>query len=304
MVNLKRPTLQLQQLDPAAFLADTKTENDITTATGHSRRPSATPGAPQHLLKFNYDSTVPNVYITLSIHPPPAPVIEGKESFTEEGEVKIVYEGFHTGGFNQVFQLPPSYALDLSAAMAPLSSVTEDGQDVGANGFKDINLNMNQNNRDPSMDTNRSSLDQSMGNLNIGSSTQPDLATVPEGEVGGQDNSRRAPRRFGIFPRRQREPDVEEAAQIEMQNRAAAGEKEEVEEAPKEPERGMRLLIRIEALGSNGEPQRRRNAQLTHILVNGIWSAETSAGQERKRMWVVKVVRREAIVSLCLIFLS
>lgn len=50
-----------------------------------------------------------------------------------------------------------------------------------------------------------------------------------------------------------------------------------------------------------GEALKRRNAQLTHILINGMWVPEagSTAGpaQAGKRVWVVKVVRREAIVS-------
>lgn len=50
-----------------------------------------------------------------------------------------------------------------------------------------------------------------------------------------------------------------------------------------------------------GQPIKRRNAQLTHILVTGMWSPDASStapvGQAGKRVWVVKVVRREAVVS-------
>jgi hypothetical protein len=45
---------------------------------------------------------------------------------------------------------------------------------------------------------------------------------------------------------------------------------------------------------------RRRNAQLTHILITGMWGPDTAGSAALgagKRVWVVKVVRREAIVS-------
>ena len=96
--------------------------------------------------------------------------------------------------------------------------------------------------------------------MHVEGATQPDLATVPE--VGGLNTtsdaqttpqeSTRTPRRFGIFARRQREPDVEEAAQIEMTNRAENTAENQAKEH-KEPENGMRLLIKIEAVGPEGE---------------------------------------------------
>jgi hypothetical protein len=126
----------------------------------------------------------------------------------------------------------------------------------------------------------------------------PDLPTVPEGTQAQEEERPR--RRFGLFGRRQRQEDIE-SAPIEMSNRT-----EEVEEeAIKEPERGMRLLIRIEALGPTGDALKRQNAQLTHILISGMWipDAGSSTGEgQGKRVWVVKVVRREAIVSAHLSF--
>lgn len=50
-----------------------------------------------------------------------------------------------------------------------------------------------------------------------------------------------------------------------------------------------------------GEPLKRRNAQLTHILITGTWVSDSNRSenpQGGKRVWVVKVARREAVVSL------
>lgn len=286
-------------------------DGDITTAT--PGRPSFSAGAPLHSLKFNYDATTPLVNITLSIHPSPPPVIHdenGKEapSIVEE-EPKTIYSGVHGGGFNQVFQLPAESAIDLSSAISPIPpnmngstpALGEDDDKVlgGARGAT-------------SEDTTRSSLDHSMTNLQI--SQQPDLATVPEMTAAPETTEERRPRRFGIFPRRgQREPDPEAA--IELQNRVIEEEEKEKNKV-KEPELGMRLLIRIEAIGPEGEipasdegrdgllsgqALKRRNAQLTHILITGMWVPEAGStappGQNGKRVWVVKVVRREAVVS-------
>lgn len=50
-----------------------------------------------------------------------------------------------------------------------------------------------------------------------------------------------------------------------------------------------------------GESLKRRNAQLTHILITGTWVNDPNGSenpQGGKRVWVVKVARREAVVSL------
>ena len=267
------------------------TDGEITPAV--SSQPMAP--APVHSLKFNYDATTPMVNISLAIYPSPKPVIideGGKEapSIVEE-EPKVVYSGIHGGGFNQVFQLPSESALDLSSAISPIPPPTE--STTALNGEDDKNLPHRET---ASEDTNRSSVDRSMANLNI---AQPDLATVPELQQANEDSAERRPRRFGIFSRRgNREPDPE-AGQIELQNRVT--EEAEEEKKPKEPEMGMRLLIRIEAVGPEGQALRRRNAQLTHILITGMWVPDAGStappGQNGKRVWVVKVVRREAVVS-------
>ena len=131
----------------------------------------------------------------------------------------------------------------------------------------------------------------------------PELQTVPEGQTTPQQNQQgdegRSRRMFGLFPRRQRQEDIEAAAAMEMVNRTE--DTNEKEDEVKEPERGMRLLIRIEALGPTGDALKRQNAQLTHILVTGMWvpdaGSSTNPGQGLgKRVWVIKVVRREAVV--------
>jgi len=270
LVNLKRPTLLLQQLEPEG-------ENDITAAT----RPVSMSSAPLHSLKFNYDATTPEVHISLSVYPSPVPGVEGKESIVEE-EVKTIYSGVHPGGFNQVFQLPTSSAMDLSSAVTPMPNES-------TLSFEESKL------RDVSIDSNADSVNQSMGNMQLNHLSQvPDLSTVPEGAAPEEERPRR---RFGIFPRRQRPEDLENAP-IEMSTRTEAEQEEEV----KEPEKGMRLLIRIEALGPTGDALKRQNAQLTHILISGMWipdagSNVSQGGAGGKRVWVVKVVRREAVVS-------
>jgi len=261
LVNLKRPTLLLQQLvqDVAASSSMVhEQEGEITPANASML--SLVPVHPLHLLKFNYDATTPLVNISLSIHPTPTQDAEGKASAAEE-DIKVMYSGVHEGGFNQVFTLPAEAALDLSDAVTPLAAPAVDQQVTAQSSVDKIDPNVSSVARESySEDTNRSSLERTMGNPQVAAATEPDLETVPElggpnattSTLGETPADRRAPRRFGIFPRRQREPDVEEAARIEMSNRPAEGEGAKSEEV-KAPEKGMRLLIRIEAVGDGGE---------------------------------------------------
>ena len=221
-------------------------QGDIIPATG-SRPTSTVPTPPLHTLKFNYDATTPLVNISLSIHPTPPvpePAIEGKEvpSIVEE-EPRVVYSGVHGGGFDQSFTLPAEHAIDLSSAITPIAAQSD---------VSTMALGNDANRESQSEDDNRSSLEQAMGNLRVAGPTQPDLATVPESTTPAPEPAvERRPRRFGIFPRRNRDADPE-VGEIEMQNRQGEenGEKKDEE---KEPERGMRVLIRIEAVGPEGE---------------------------------------------------
>lgn len=209
------------------------------------------PSAPLHILKFNYDATTPLVNITLSIYPSPQPAVEGKESIQEEEEIKVIYSGIHDGGFNKVFNLPHSSAIDLSSAMSPMSNVDMSMSQVD---LDDKNIHDPMHRDTNSEDTNRSSIERSMGNLHM-SSTQPDLATVPEMSAtqGNEEQTQRNGLLGRVFGRRgRREADLE-AGQIEMTDRQQEAEAEKQAEEEKEPEKGMRLLIRIEGVGAEGE---------------------------------------------------
>lgn len=217
--------------------------------------------APLHILKFSYDAMTPQVRVTLSLYPTPTGSSEAL------AEPRVLYTGLQPGGFNQKFSLPTTAALDLSPALAPVEE--EDDDDVKP---KD---------RPASEDTTRSSIERAQS-----SQVQPEVNVIPELTGPAQQH-----RRFGLFGRRHRELDVEAAAAAGHSAGAGAIEmtpqQAPEEEKKDEPEHGMRLLIRLEAVGPSGA---RRNAQLTHMLVSG------SGGEDEndKRVWVVKVVRREA----------
>lgn len=270
LVNLKRPTLLLHPLESSS-------EADVTTAM------SSTPAPPLHVLKFSYDAMTPQVKVTLSLYPAPP---DNASETAAPLVPKVLYSGMHPGGFNQPFALPAATALDLTSAIAPLpqpeeSAVVDDDKNNKLNGR-------------PSEDTTRSSIDRQAAN-------PTELEVIPE--LTADEESRHA-RRFTLFTRRQqRQPDIEQG-NIEMTEQLApatdapAENNEKPEEAEKEaPEHGMRLVISIEAVDHDGTPLRRRNAQLTHMLVSGTWVPDAGSSPTSgtgKRVWVVKVVRREA----------
>ncbi|WVQ80713.1 hypothetical protein IAT38_002818 [Cryptococcus sp. DSM 104549] len=301
LVNLKRPTLLLQQIEsaqPASPTAPTTADahtytnpyaptdpDAITPAPVSPTSASHYPSPPLHILKFAYDATTPCVRVTLEVYPTPQPAVEGKESIVEDHEPRVVYSGLHEGGFNQMFELPREAAMDLSSAInAPPEEAVEDdekeGKEAPAEGEYPPPPGV------PPLPR------------------QPGVPAPVDAEPDRfQDEQPR--RRFGLFGRRNREEDIEsQLAQIEMTNQinglnpdAEAAEKEE----KKEIEQGMRILIKIDGVGPEGEPLKRRNAQLTHILINGTWVADNNASADAgqapgKRVWVVKVARREAVI--------
>lgn len=304
LVNLKRPTLLLQQLP----VPQNRDQSADVTPTG--------PSPPLHLLKFNYDAMTPKVSITLSVHQPlPAAATSSSEHVAPEPP-RVIYSGLHPGGFNQTFQLPPTAALDLTSAIAPTPPAApaddnDDDKSVKPTGEGEGNTATGRDSH--SEETSRSSVDRNHQH----SSTTPDLAVIPElpstsaEAAAAAAREERPPRRFGIFPRRSRPSDVE-SGDIELANAQASAPAtpgEDIQEKPEEPkveepEYGMRLLIRIEAAGPEGQTLRRRNAQLTHILISGMWVPDAGSTPQEgpgKRVWVIKVVRREALVSTILV---
>ncbi|WWC70664.1 uncharacterized protein I206_104615 [Kwoniella pini CBS 10737] len=334
LVNLKRPTLLLQQIESHSSIEETITPNrssiektdeeDITTisthpvtsspqrnsTTIHKKRDSTQiiQTTPLHTLNFKYDATTPMVRIQLEIYPTPKDPLsrlslseeeesEGAKEVVEDHEPKIIYSGLHPGGFDQGFTLPYSSALDLSDAIIPIEeqqAQEQAQQDAAAAASAGAGANLNE-------------------SPNAENASVPEPVVTPPEEGGSRW-------RRGLF-RRNREEDIENAAAIEMTNRAnaaaaannattgQAGEGEGAGEIPKkkEIEKGMRLLIRIDGLGPEGQALPRKNAQLTHILISGTWVSDHNASTTDttqlqpqpwagKRVWVVKVARREAVI--------
>jgi hypothetical protein len=224
LVNLKRPTLTLSLLP--SNLSDLPSIDDDQVSSTVSLTPIGVAPTPLHLLKFKYDATAPNVAITLTLHS--TPTHDGRAV----GTPREIYYGVHPGGFNQAFNLDPSHAIDLSPACAPLPSEEEED--------------------DTKVQPKLSSTDSEINGDTLRNTqvleTTPIPASTPTPAAASSG------RRFGglLGRRRNDEPtpaQLEAGAGIEMQNVQPEGEA--VQEKPK-PERGMRVLIRIEALGVSG----------------------------------------------------
>lgn len=255
LVNLKRPTLTLSLLP--SNLSDLPSIDDDQVSSTVSLTPIGVAHTPLHLLKFKYDATAPNVAITLTLHS--TPTDDGRAV----GTPQEIYYGVHPGGFNQAFNLDPSHAIDLSPACAPLP--TEEEED--------------DNKVPPKLSSTDSEINGDSLRNTQALETPPVAAPAPAAAPSS--------RRFGglLGRRRHDEPtpaQLEAGAGIEMQNVQPDGEA--VQEKPK-PERGMRVLIRIEALGVSGrsfssslpvltarrtprEPERAIDAHLDHRHVD------------------------------------
>jgi hypothetical protein len=225
--------LQLQQLENEqarmSISSAPSQEGEIAPPAALSqvdfRRFSNSMPPPLHLLKFNYDATSPQVNITLSLYPTPLPTVEGKEAI--EDAPKMTYSGVHPGGFNQPFILPPHAALDLSNAIAPLPAPLPEGEGVTGSDGKEIT--------------------PGMANLSV-DAANPVVATVQDANDNEEQSEHRGSRIMGMF--RRGAPQADPEAQIEMTNQTDAEKKKEEEE--KEVEKGLRLLIKIDAIGPDG----------------------------------------------------
>ncbi|AFR95059.1 hypothetical protein C343_03149 [Cryptococcus neoformans C23] len=271
LVNLKRPTLLLQQIEQSEPAEETNKYDEITpVAYEHQKgEPEETNFAPPlHTLKFSYDATTPSVRISLLLYPTPQPPIEGKESILEDHEPRLLYDGLHPGGFGQVFELPKKFAIDLRSAIQVPAEEKEEEGDEGKKGA-----------------------------LVAHGDQAEQVQQLDVGTQGQQDNQGR--RRFGLFRSNRGDSGGLEESQIEMTNQGEGQKEGEVKEEKKPIEQGMRVLIRIDGVGPQGESLKRRNAQLTHILITGTWVSDPNGSensQSGKRVWVVKVARREAVI--------
>jgi hypothetical protein len=307
LVNLKRPTLQLTPV-----VTETE-QSEGSEATGY-----AVPDQ-RHILSFLYDALTPLVRVTLSLHPHPS--LPQKPI--------VLYQGQHEGGFGKVFRLPEEYALDLAAAVERARAASlDDGSTDDGKDHKEAAAHANsQAGAEAHIPT------VAAANNAPRDATAAQAAPQAQPSPATTNSHRRFPF-FGGRSHRRREADIEAQILAEasgntfLADQRANGEaielqdtsgspNENLQEEQKADEEGMRVLITLDALTAldadtapSGQTLPNPNSQLTHILIMGMTAstvpaegdsepAEGGSSPEanQRRVWVIKVVRREAVVS-------
>lgn len=218
------------QLLPSA-ISDLPSIEDGQPSSSVPHEPSPVAPTPLHLLKFKYDATASNVAITLTLHATPG---QGPVQGPRE-----IYYGIHPGGFNQSFALPPTHAIDLSPACAPLETVQDDEY--------------------AKFPPKLSSTDSEIADDPLRNAPTLDAAPAPTQAAVPPPEPTRGRRFGGLLGRRRDETptpaQLEAGTGIELENVPENREAEAAVEVKPKVERGMRILIRIEALGESGTSQ-------------------------------------------------
>lgn len=328
LVNLKRPTLTLVPVVQEEITPADGPGNNFDPAVSRSSIESH--NRTRHTLKFVYDSSAPQVKISITVHP----------KFTNGGVSRTIHSSVHAGGFGLNWELPHENALDIGQAIEDEKRAEEelllaakkldgDGSDGSDNEEDDKKPNY--------------ALPPQPARQN----TQPDAVTAEVLNEGQNADASRLPfmnrirrnrrqraREEGVIAniRRNQEGESVEMGPVGPDATIAAGRNAAaptdaaaaIEEA--RDEEGMRIIIRLDGLDEQGSPLRITNAQMTHVLLGGTMissapapatgseataaageglgevqeESETAVEQEQqvelKRVWYIKVVRRDAII--------
>ncbi len=324
LVNLKRPTLHLT---PVVQHFDSSASHDIEAVSGQ-----------RHVLTFSYDASTPYVRITLSLHPHPSlaqkPIVlyqgqhDGGFAKTfrlpedqaldlagaiEKARSASLDEGSTDDGKDLKDHAPPTSAVELQAPASEGATSNVQAQTV--------------------VDASQTGIMQAQTSpaaINSRRRRFPFLHSRArrnqEADIEAQILAEASGNTF--LANQRANGDV-----IEMQA-ASRPTGEHTLEDEKTEEDGMRVLITIDAVGPDGtlgdallprdgnvrpnapcllgHALASPNSQLTHILIMGMTTStahETGTAAEgteghsaaeatHRRLWVIKVVRREAIVSL------
>lgn len=280
-------------------------------------------GAIRHVLRFTYDASAPRVQISVSIHP----------RFMNNGQSRTIFTCTREGGFGKAWELPHENALDIGQAMEDEKRAEEellsaskkldgDGSE-GSDGEDDI--------KKPAQ-LRRDTAQPNAPDVNQ-MSTQAMLENQPRNR-SLFDRIRRQ-RRNGdieqgiIADIRRQQGGTGEAVEMGPLGGTATGNGEAAaQDGAFKDEEGLRVIIRLDALKEDDSVMSVTNAQATHVLLAGtvVGGAATAsrpavdsttngglaevpeeaegATEETdqaisalKRIWFIKVVRREAIVS-------
>lgn len=220
-----------------------------------------------HGLEFEYDCDAPKCGITVHVLVSPSHHLADKASGSSYSKV-LVFETVADGGFGNLLKLEEGATLELgryehSPHGKSSPSPTPDDKKPGTPALAST------------------------------SGSTADIPTLPSEDV---TDSQRKSKRFTSFHFRKRT----------TQERAVAGPalavldaetKEDVhDEKEDEANLGVKAIIRLSALDENGKPLACINEQTTYLHIVRFGAAPPS-NEHDKRPWVVKVVKREAVVS-------
>ena len=325
LVNLKRPTLTLVPVSQDEIVPAETNTDPASYDPAASRASIERAGAIRHVLRFTYDSSAPRVQISVSIHP----------RFMNHGNSRVIFTCTREGGFGKVWELPHENALDIGQAMEDEKRAEEellsaskklDGDGSEGSDAEDDIKKPAQIRRETAQ-PNAADVNQMSAQAMI--ENQPRSRSL-------FDRIRRQ-RRNGdieqgiIADIRRQQGGTGEI--VEMGTLGTAGTSGGNGDAPGQDnafkdEEGLRVIIRLDALKQDDSPMSVTNAQATHVLLAGtvVGGAATASrpavdiagggladvpeeGPEvseetvdqglspLKRIWFIKVVRREAIVS-------
>ncbi|TFY56160.1 hypothetical protein EVG20_g9039 [Dentipellis fragilis] len=257
LVNLKRPTLKLSPLEMHP-----------------SDDPAHHESQHHHALEFEYDCDAPKCGVYVDVILTPEQCRSG--NFGTKTSHITVYESVFEGGFGKLLTL-------------------EDGAMLELGRFENNPHSTPSSPRDPAYSSpipDKLPTHSELPELHANSSDNSGTAT-PEHQP--QERERR--RRFTAlhFRRRTQNRSVSGPALVVVDAEPVEGEKSP--EKSEQPEEGVRVLIRIVALGEDGRGLAAANEQKTylHVVRFGPVAAE---GEDDTRPWVVKVVKREATIGV------
>lgn len=335
LVNLKRPTLTLVPLPPANQAEQMERieqaiDEDDSSSHDHYVVRHPHHKSIRHTLRFKYDASCPLVRITISVHP----------RFSNHGQSRTITTSTVPGGFGKSWEIPPEHAIDIGQAILDEKRAEQEHkqqqQQLDGDGSEGSDGD------DELKKPGYGGMDSSpvVPRINRTATAAPATALANSSSTTAVDSTASAaapdqPKK-GFFDRlkRNKRPNVDleqgnggqasgGADVVEMQTvtpathepPAVAATTTTANETPDESaqeEQGIRLVVRLDALRSDGSSLAVTNAQATHVLLGGMTVGEHAAqsgdpagassdqhgADEEKRIWFIKVVRREAIVSL------
>lgn len=227
-----------------------------------------------HALEFEYDCDAPKCGITVHVVVPPSHHLADKASGNSHSNI-LVFEAVTDGGFGKTLKLEEGATLELGrfdhqprAQSPPISDAKSD-----------------------------SKAEITMVSPSLPSADSP---TPPE-EGAGTEGTRR--KRFTAFHFRKRAPLERSVAGPALAVVDAETKDEKEEDKDDSDNVGVKAMIRLSALDASSKPLPCINEQTTYLHIVRFGVAPPT-GEQDKRPWVVKVVKREATVSYSCFCLS